>query len=52
MNPSQNDRRKEAAPGGIRIRLRFASAWEILRDAIRNYRTNGNTNQAAVRWRR
>ena len=48
MNPSQNDRRKEAAPSGIRIRLRFASAWEILRDAIRNYRTNGNTNQAAA----
>jgi len=48
MNPSQNDRRKEAAPGGIRIRLRFASAWEILRDAIRNYRTNGDTNQAAA----
>jgi membrane protein len=48
MNPSQNDRRKEAAPGGIHIRLRFASAWEILRDAIRNYRTNGDTNQAAA----
>jgi membrane protein len=48
MNPSQNDRRKEAVPDGIHIRLRFASAWEILRDAIRNYRTNGDTNQAAA----
>ena len=48
MNPCQNNRRKEAAPNGIHIRLRFASAWEILRDAIRNYRTNGNTNQAAA----
>ena len=48
MNPRQNDRSKEAAPGGIHIRLCFASAWEILRDAIRNYRTNGDTNQAAA----
>ena len=48
MNPRQNDRSKEAAPGGIHIRLRFASAGEILRDAIRNYRTNGDTNQAAA----
>ena len=48
MNPRQNDRSKEAAPGGIHIRLRFASAWEILRDAIRNYRTNGDTNQSAA----
>lgn len=48
MNPSQNDRRKEVAPGGIHIRLRFAFAGEILRDTIHNYRTNGDTNQAAA----
>ncbi|MCX5839307.1 MAG: YihY family inner membrane protein [Deltaproteobacteria bacterium] len=48
MNPSRNDRRKEAASGGIRLRFVFTSAWEILCDAIRNYRTNGNTNQAAA----
>ena len=46
MNPSRNDQGKETTPDGIR--LRFASAGEILRDAIRNYRTNGDTNQAAA----
>jgi membrane protein len=46
MNPSRNKRGKKAKPGVIR--LRFASAWDILSDAIRNYRTNGNTNQAAA----
>lgn len=30
------------------MRLRFASAGEILRDAVRNYQTNGDTNQAAA----
>ena len=46
MNPSQNERGKKATPGVIR--LRFASTWDILGDAIRNYRTNGDTNQAAA----
>jgi uncharacterized BrkB/YihY/UPF0761 family membrane protein len=46
MNPSQNDRRKGATPGGIR--LHFAPAWDILCDAIGNYRTNGDANQAAA----
>ncbi len=45
-NPSQNDHKKDAAPVGTRLRI--ASAWEILRDAIGNYRTNGDTNQAAA----
>jgi len=46
MNPSRNERGKKATPGVIR--LRFASAREILSDAIRNHRTNGDTNQAAA----
>jgi membrane protein len=46
MNPSGNEQGKETTPGGMR--LRFASAAEILRDTIRNYRTNGDTNQAAA----
>jgi membrane protein len=46
LNPSRNECGKKATPGVIR--LRFASAWEILGDAIRNYRTNGDTNQAAA----
>ena len=46
MNPSRNERGNKATPGVIR--LCFASGWEILRDAIRNYRTNGDTNQAAA----
>ncbi|MBU0652437.1 MAG: YihY family inner membrane protein [Proteobacteria bacterium] len=46
MNPSRNKRGKKATPGVTR--LRFASAWDILSDAIRNYRTNGDTNQAAA----
>jgi membrane protein len=46
MNPVRNDRRKGATPGGIR--LHFAPAWDILCDAIGNYRTNGDTNQAAA----
>jgi len=46
MNPSRNKQRKETPPDGILLRL--ASAWEILQDTIRNYRTNGDTNQAAA----
>jgi membrane protein len=46
MNPSRNEQGKGTTP--ISIRLRFASAGEILRDTIRNYRTNGDTNQAAA----
>ena len=46
MNPSRNERGKTATPGIIRLRL--ASAGEILSDTRRNYRTNGNTNQAAA----
>jgi membrane protein len=46
MNPSRNKQRKETSPDGIRLRL--ASAGEILQDTIRNYRTNGDTNQAAA----
>jgi len=46
MNPSQNEGASRATLGVIR--LRFASAWEILRDTLRNYRTNGDTNQAAA----
>ena len=46
MNPGPNEQQKQAAPAGIR--LRFASAGEILRDAVRNYQTNGDTNQAAA----
>ena len=46
MNPSRTKRGKKSLPGVIR--LRFASAGEILQDTIRNYRTNGNTNQAAA----
>jgi membrane protein len=46
MNPSRNERGKKTTPGVIR--LRFASARDMLSDAIRNYRTNGDTNQAAA----
>ena len=46
MNPSRNEGGKKATLGVIR--LRFASAWEILLDTLRNYRTNGDTNQAAA----
>jgi len=46
MNPGQNHRRNWTTPGGIR--LHFASAWDILRNAIGNYRTHGDTNQAAA----
>ncbi|MDP3098377.1 MAG: YhjD/YihY/BrkB family envelope integrity protein [Syntrophales bacterium] len=46
MNPSRNERGKKATPGVIR--LRFATSWDILSNAIRNYRTNGDTNQAAA----
>jgi len=46
MSPSVNEQRKETTPNGIRLRL--ASAWDILCDTIRNYRTNGDTNQAAA----
>ncbi len=46
INSSRNERGKKATPGVIR--LRFASAWDILGDAIRNYRANGDTNQAAA----
>jgi membrane protein len=46
MNLSLNEPGEETVPDGIRLRL--ASAWEILRDTIRNYRTNGDTNQAAA----
>lgn len=45
-NPGRNEGGKKATPGVLR--LRFASAWDMLRDAIRNYRTNGDTNQAAA----
>lgn len=46
MNPGRNEQGKETATDGIR--RRFASAGEILRDAVRNYWTNGDTNQAAA----
>jgi YihY family inner membrane protein len=46
MNPSRNERGKKATPGVIR--LRFSSAWDMLSNAIRNYRMNGDTNQAAA----
>jgi membrane protein len=46
MNPGRNEHAKEAAQDGIRLRL--ASAWDILRDAVGNYQTNGDTNQAAA----
>jgi membrane protein len=46
MNPGRNDRGKGTTPGNIR--LHFASAWDILWNAIGNYRTNGDTNQAAA----
>ncbi|MBU2026010.1 MAG: YihY/virulence factor BrkB family protein, partial [Proteobacteria bacterium] len=31
-----------------RLRLGLSTTWDILGDAIRNYRTNGDTNQAAA----
>ncbi len=30
------------------LRLKAASGWDVLADAIKNYRLNGNTNQAAA----
>ena len=46
MNPGRKKRGIQAAPGIIR--LRFTTAGEILGDTIRNYRMNGDTNQAAA----
>ena len=46
MNPSRNEGGQKTTLGVIR--LRFASAWEILLDTLRSYRTNGDTNQAAA----
>jgi membrane protein len=30
------------------LRLKAASSWDVLTDAVKNYRLNGNTNQAAA----
>jgi membrane protein len=46
MTSRKDEHRRTAAEG--RIRLRLASANDILLDAIGNYRTNGDTNQAAA----
>ncbi len=46
MNLGTEQTRSEAVLG--RLRLGLTSAWDILGDAIRNYRTNGDTNQAAA----
>jgi membrane protein len=45
------DPRKEPDPAGTNtgfLRLGMATADDILRDALKNYRDNGNTNQAAA----
>jgi membrane protein len=46
MNLGTNPSRPEAAHS--RLSRGLASVRDILRDAIRNYRTNGDTNQAAA----
>lgn len=46
MNPRRNESEQKTTSGIIRLRL--ASVREILADTIRNYRTNGDTNQAAA----
>lgn len=46
MDSSRNEHGKKAMSGVIRLRL--VSVWDIFSNAIRNYRTNGDTNQAAA----
>jgi len=46
MNLGIGKSRFEAVYG--RLRRGRTSVWEILRDTIRNYETNGDTNQAAA----
>jgi membrane protein len=46
MDISRKNHEEKAASDDVRLHL--ASAREILRDAIRNYQTNGDTNQAAA----
>jgi membrane protein len=46
MTATKNHPGSEATPG--RFRLGLSTTWDILGDAIRNYQTNGDTNQAAA----
>ncbi|MCE5263484.1 MAG: YihY family inner membrane protein [Deltaproteobacteria bacterium] len=46
MDTDPNEQDKRGTPEGVRLRI--ATAGEILGDAIRNYRSNGDTNQAAA----
>ncbi len=46
MNLGTSQARPEAAHS--RLSHALATVWDILRDAIRNYQTNGDTNQAAA----
>lgn len=48
MSSQQPDNRNPMLSGVRKITLGLSSAWDILWDAIVNYRANGNTNQAAA----